>query len=254
MKTATLLRDKYPSTYPLNLPPEDGHRRFASSYLLISPSGVLYDDTLWWRWLLQMVSRFGLHTDAGAFTALWQHEYYDDVCCGQREFFTALREFLTTCGMRPGQIDELCAAGRLHWKRLELDLRSFPQTAQALASLTASGWRMGLLVNGPLPRDVTKTQLERMDILRYFEHVIYSGEISAGLAHDDAWPIVLQHVGVTPEAVAYVAHDRWLLSPAKHSGLTTIAYQCPAAKADFQIGQLSDLASLTDTPARLQAA
>ena len=227
--------------------------RLPAAYLLISPSGVLYDDTLWWRWLLQMLSRFGLHMDAGAFTALWQYEHYDDVCCGQREFFDALRDFLITCGMHSGQIDELFAAGRLHWKRLELDLRGFPQNNQALASLSSDGWRMGLLVHGPLPKHEAQAQLQRMGILPYFEHVIYSGEMSSGLTQAPAWSAVLGQINVAPDAVAYVAHERSLLSPAKQNGLTTVAFQCAGAAADYQVRQLGDLAGLSDAPC-LQAA
>lgn len=238
---------------PIRAIPGDD-RRITASYLLISPSGVLYDDTLWWRWLLQMLSRFGLHTDAGAFTTLWQHDYYDDVCSGQREFFDALREFLTTCGMHAGQIDELYAAGRLHWKRLELDLRSFPQTSGALASMASSGFRMGLLVNGPLPKHETRAQLQRMDILRHFEHIIYSDELSSSLANVNAWPSVLRQIGVAADTLAFVANDDCLLSPAKVNGVTTIAYQCPKASADLQIGQLGDLAMLANSRPQLQAA
>ena len=113
---------------------------------------------------------------------------------------------------------------------------------------------MGLLVNGPLPKHETRAQLQRMDILRHFEHIVYSGELSSGLAHVSAWPNVLRQIGVAADSLALVAHDDCLLSPAKLNGVTTIAYQCPKASADLQIGQLGDLAMLANSSQQLQAA
>ena len=236
--------------------PLDASRPFEEeiSYLLVAPSGVLYDDTLWWRWLLQMLTRFGMHLHQGVFTAMWEQQYYDDVCCGRREFFDALREYLIDCGMSHGQIDELYAAGRLHWKRLELDLRTFPQTPSTLDGLARGGWRMGLLVQGPLERSETESQLQRMGILSYFEQVVYSQDVPNHLVRSESWEEVTHRLGVAPASIGFVSHNHRLLTPAREHGMSTFAYQCATAKADRHVTQLNEIPSLSEQPGCLRAA
>jgi FMN phosphatase YigB (HAD superfamily) len=217
----------------------------SATYLLISPSQVLYDDTLWWRWLLQMVSRFGLHTNNDMFTSLWQSDYYDDVCQGDREVFDALQEFLTCCGLRRGQVDELCAAGRLHWRRLELELRAFPQTLPAIAALAQQGWRMGLLMHCPLSTSEAKSQLEQMRIARFFDHVVGSREIATRFSLPDFWSDVAQRLSVSPERIALMCHETRQLSAAKSAGLTTLAFQCDGHHtADATLNRVDEVLSL----------
>ena len=53
--------------------------------------GVLYDDTAWRRWLLQLLSRMGLHTHYVSFYRVWDCEYRDDVAWGRLAYWDAMR-------------------------------------------------------------------------------------------------------------------------------------------------------------------
>ena len=79
--------------------------------LLLDVGGVLYDDTVWLRWLLKLVTRLGLHTHYTPFFRVWQREYLQRITCGELEYWQALRLFLRSAGLSHGQIDEVEAAG-----------------------------------------------------------------------------------------------------------------------------------------------
>jgi len=64
------------------------------SGLLFDVGGVLYDDTVWSRWLLKLLTRLGLHTSYTPFFRVWQREYLQRVTCGELEYWQALRLFL----------------------------------------------------------------------------------------------------------------------------------------------------------------
>src|SRR3569623_1380083 len=71
---------------------------------------VLYDATLWRRWLLRLLQRMGLHTQYRTFFKIWDVEFLNEVHCGRREYSEAFQAFLLSAGLSRGQIDEVEAA------------------------------------------------------------------------------------------------------------------------------------------------
>lgn len=153
--------------------------------LLISPAGVLYDDTIWLRWLLQLVSRLGLHTHKQAFIEMWRRDYYQDVCFGRRPYWEAMRSFLLSAGLAKGQIDEVCAAGRPRLRQVRESMRAFPGVVVALQGLLQAGARLGLVVCSPLAAKCIKQQLERMHIGVYFDFVVSSSDAGPAACFSD---------------------------------------------------------------------
>src|SRR4051794_26486676 len=62
--------------------------------LVFEMENVLYDGTLWQRWLWQLMTRLGWQRDFRSFSSIWHRGYLHDVHCGCREFAEALRSFL----------------------------------------------------------------------------------------------------------------------------------------------------------------
>ncbi len=148
--------------------------------LLICPSGVLYDDTLWWRWLLQLTARMGLHTHRDAFWQVWRRDYYDAVCQGERTYWDALQHFLLAAGLGRGQIDEVCAAGRPRWRLFDEQLRPFPHVPAALAALRQAGYAINVLAHSPEHGDQLAARYQQMGIGAYVESVVTSRDLGCG--------------------------------------------------------------------------
>ncbi len=90
---------------------------------------ILYDDTVWRRWVLMLLSRLGLSTNYCSFFRLWDREYLDEVHRGRREFRQAFASFLRCAGLSSGQIDEVEAAS--HARRRQLEAHMPPPARRA---------------------------------------------------------------------------------------------------------------------------
>ena len=105
--------------------------------LLFDAGDVLYDDTVWRRWLLQVLARLGLHTNYRSFYHVWKHDFLDDVHRGRREFCEAFQAFLLSVGLSRAQVDEVesaCQAKRNQW---EASARPLPGVKSTLTKLQA---------------------------------------------------------------------------------------------------------------------
>ena len=59
------------------------------SGLLLDVGGVLYDDSVWSRWLLKLLTRLGLHTHYTPFFRMWQREYCPRIKRGECDYWRA---------------------------------------------------------------------------------------------------------------------------------------------------------------------
>jgi phosphoglycolate phosphatase-like HAD superfamily hydrolase len=212
------------------------------SGIIVSPSGVLYDDSLWWRWLLQLLSRMGLHTHPAAFWEVWRRDYYDDVCLGRRDLWEALREMLLAAGLASGQADEVCAAARPRWRTLGEQPHPLPGVLATLARLTRTGMSLAIVAHAPQTADQFTAQLEQSGLGKFFQLTISSrvmqsppthpAFLEGGLAH---WPVALAQT-------ALLSGQQSELHAALQANVRTIALNCPAAdEADAHISRIDEL-------------
>jgi FMN phosphatase YigB (HAD superfamily) len=149
----------------------------ARRFLLFSPGAVLFDDSVWTRWLLQLLSRMGLHTHPQLYVELWRRDYFEDVCFARREHWEALHALLVASGLSSGQADEVCAAARPQWRKWQASLHAFPQVAGTLSSLSAAGVSLGVAACCPLSAEQIVAQLERMELAHWFDFVLSSHDM-----------------------------------------------------------------------------
>ena len=94
--------------------------------------GVLYDGTAWRRWLLQLLSKRGLHTHYHLFFRHWDLEYVPKVQNGTLSFQAAIEKMLAHAGMSTGHIHEITAALRSKRKSLTTEERPLPGVVELL--------------------------------------------------------------------------------------------------------------------------
>ena len=78
--------------------------------VLLDTCNVLYDDTVWRRWVLQLLTHLGLSTSYRCFFHVWERDFLGEVHCGRRDFWEAFEAFLRAVGLSRGQIEEVEAA------------------------------------------------------------------------------------------------------------------------------------------------
>jgi len=213
--------------------------------ILLDLCGVLVDDTLWSRWLFQLVSRIGLHSHFELFWRVWQQDYQQAVNYGQCDYWAALRSFLAASGLTRGQIDEVCHAAIARRHQLDETARPFPGVKATLAKLQARQWRLGVIANSPRSSGEVWQRLEKMGIAAPFELVVTSRELAqhapAACRYQqatDAWQL-------PGKQIIFVSTRAFEREAASRAGMLTIAMPRPVdSTEELAIEDLEELVEI----------
>jgi HAD superfamily hydrolase (TIGR01509 family) len=218
-------------------------------------SNVLYDATLWRRWLLRILRRLGLHTEYRAFYHIWDHDYLVDVNRGRRDFCEAFRCFLLAAGLSRGQAEEVeaaCQAKRRHW---ESDARLLPGVKNTLSELHKAGLKLGVLADSEHPASVLEERLAHLGVNGLFSTVISSVEIAKTRPDPVTYMTALRAMDLPAGQAAFVGHSAEDLAGAANVGMTTIAFNYdPESEADAFTARFDELLDVLGVRSRYAAA
>jgi FMN phosphatase YigB (HAD superfamily) len=270
---------------PPHTAPRDAARPAAVEGLIFDTADVLYDATLWRRWLVRLVNHLGITrsgcktvgdcpnfsvghhlqdgrekngtvplfrngletSDWAAFLDPWDRQYLPDVCRGRREHGEALSSFLLAAGLSWAQVDEVEAASRVERQNLELNVRPFSGVVKTIGQLARRGLPMVAWADSPYPAAKLAERMDRLGLAGSFRAVLSSFDLEAVQPAARCYQSALEVLGTAPHATMYVGHDAAHLLGAKAIGLRTAAfnYQSQAA-ADHHLTQFEDLLTVVD--------
>jgi len=215
--------------------------------LMFDMGDVFYDATLWRRWLLQLLSRMGLHTNYRSFYRVWERDFLDPVYRGECELGEALRGFLRAVGLKPGQIDEVEAASQARRRELETGMRPLPGVRSTLKRLHASGATLGVLCNAETSADGLSERLAALGLDGLFKTVVSSFDLRRTKPDAVCYLAALEAMQQTAAVTAFVGHDAAELAGAAAVGLRTVAFNADSgAVADRAIGPFEELWDLVN--------
>jgi phosphoglycolate phosphatase-like HAD superfamily hydrolase len=251
--TSTLLQkagngsNRLPASYVRNGPSDIAREAIVPlpasvSGLVFGTDDLLYDATVWWRWLLQLLSRMGMHTHFLAMYRVWRHEYLPGVVCGQCDFWDALRAMLRSAGLTSGQIDEVLVASRPRKLQLEQNVRPFPGVKSTLARLAASGIPMAVFSFSSDSNQCVSERLRSLGVLSYFSVVLSSVELGVRLTEAGGYRSAAEAIGIPSSEMAFVGHGAEDLAGAADAEMLTIAVNYDAdARADVFLERFDQL-------------
>jgi FMN phosphatase YigB (HAD superfamily) len=240
-----LAADPLSTVGPASQQPGEQAYRESIEIVFFDLCGVLYDESYWRRWLLQLTSRMGLHTHYALFYRAWECEFQDAVCQGRIEYWQALQQFLRSVGLSRGQIDEVTAAGMGRWRAFEEQIRPFPHVVATLARLAERNVRMAICSARPLSREALLGKLRRLGLIRWFSNVTASNASLDARSRRAFFQNELGKQGVSAQHAAYVGCRREDLTAAANAGCFTVAFNRDAdAVADACIEQFDQLLDL----------
>ena len=223
--------------------------------LLFDTCNVLYDDTVWRRWVLQLLSHVGLHTSYRCFFRLWDRDFLDDVHRGGRSVCEAFEAFLLSAGLSRGQIDEVKAACLGRRRHLESSNRPLPGVKTTLTRLHKAGFVLGAIANSEHSAGVLREQLARFGIEELFTTVISSIDLKQTMPVATCYRAALREMELPASLVAFVDHDAGELAGAAAIGMPTVAFNFdPEAEADVYLDRFEDLLEAVGKPSSLAAA
>ena len=210
--------------------------------LLVDLCGVLYDDTVWQRWLLKLVSRLGLHTNYTAFYRVWQRDYLERVRREELDYWQALRLFLRAAGLSSGQIDEVEAAGHARRREFETEIIPLPGVVNVLARLTELGIHLTLYSSAWLDTESVRERLRKMRIDKHFHEVMSAPDVARTHRETTSLKVAIDATNIAPFRLCYVGRDTSALAAARDAGLRTVAVNHDDdAEADVHIGHIDQL-------------
>ena len=223
--------------------------------LIFDVGDVLYDGSLWRRWLLNLLARMNVHKPYTEFYQEWEHEYYLPACLGSGNNWVALQIYLKDLGLCPGQVDEICLAAQAREKNGLNRPQPFRGVRHTLAYLSNLGISLAALSNTELPEAELRQRLDTMQLGDYFDVVVSSRNCGAIKPQPGAYRAVLDRWQFDPAEVAFVGHDVEELSGAANVGLSTIAvFHEPQVVADWRLDDFPQLCFVTASQSLSRAA
>lgn len=231
----------------------DRRARFSQLRGMVFDMGdVLYDATLWRRWLYQLLVRMGLHGQYRTLYRVWDMDYLHDVQCGRRDFADAFHVFLLSLGLSRGQIDEVEAASQARKRELELNVRPLPGVRDTIERLAGRGIQLAVLNNSERSGDELRSQLERLGLGGCFSPVISSVDVQCTKPSPVSYRTALAQMNLPSRAVAFVGHDSAELAGARAVGMRTLAFNHEAgARAEHYLTHFDELLHLVETTPEL---
>jgi beta-phosphoglucomutase-like phosphatase (HAD superfamily) len=210
--------------------------------LVLDVCGVLYDNSPWRRWLLQLLNRVGLHAHYDLFYRVWDRDYQDDVITGGRCYWDAMRSYLRSAGISAAQVTEIEAAGRAKREELEEDVRLFPGVRRTIQQLGAQGVRLTVACSSPWPVEFIEDKLTQMSIRSFFSQVVTTKTDDGIGSFDHCIQAAAEGLDVNAKHVGFVGSDPQGLQFARRAHTNTIAVNSPLdAVADVHIRRFEDL-------------
>jgi FMN phosphatase YigB (HAD superfamily) len=223
--------------------------------VVVDVPDVIYDATLWRRWLLRLVWGMGFSGDPVGFLRDWDANYLVEVQSGHREPTEALQSFLLAWGFSWAQVDEIEAASRVQRQSLEHNPRALPGVVKTLTRL--SEWGLPLLAWSDAPHTAAKTSelLDRLGLSGQFQAVLSSLEIEHTQPAGECYAAMLDQLAVPARDVVYVGHERAHLAAAQAAGMSTVAFNFrEPTTADVHLNRFEDLLTLLHPSNRLPPA
>ena len=177
------------------------------SGIVFDAGDVLYDATVWRRWLLQLLARLGVHSTYRCFWHVWDQEYLAEVHRGRRDFCEAFRQFLLAVGLTDGQIDEVERACQGRRNECGPDVRLLPGVRSTLTRLGATGIPMVVLSDSELTGAELLDRLECLGLKNVFVDVVSSLDLGQTKPAAACYSAALERIRIAPEHAVFVGHD-----------------------------------------------
>jgi FMN phosphatase YigB (HAD superfamily) len=205
--------------------------------LLIDVGGVLYDDTSWWRWLVQLVHHAGAQTRYDTLLLQWESEYLRHSARGELAFWESLRACLKRLGLTSACCDEVQAAATAQQKHWEATLHAFPGVESTLSELSQRGIRMIAVADSGCSGHQLTRRLRALSLASYFDQLVSADDGHDSLLEPTFYQQPFNQRRFECESAALVSSKPRHLSAAHQSGLKTIAVNCLGRfRADLCLG------------------
>jgi FMN phosphatase YigB (HAD superfamily) len=227
---------------------EDTRRQAPPTAVLFACENVLYDATVWERWLVRLLRHVHVQIDQESFSNHWGQEFLPEIHCGHRAFDEAFRDYLRQLGLARGLIDEVAAASQGRRHEFLREARPLPSIRQTVIALGQQNVALGLLADSDLGAADLEQHLTRLGFGGRFQFLLSSVELGHTKCDPDGYRAAAVRFGRPAERIAFVGNHAHHLAAAARLGMPTIAFNYDdRARADLYLRQFDELAAILET-------
>lgn len=229
---------------PLQLDTQLQTRLRYLEHVVIEPAGILYDSSLWTRWLLALLSRMGWRSSFRPFAHVLRLECLQEVYAGRCSRDAALLKFLRGLGLSAGQAAEVLAASTAWRRQLDGSLRPLPGVRKAVTLLQQAGVQISILADSEETAAGMTQRLQGLGFQCELSVVQTSRDLGCTKPDLRCYQALQTSLGCERRSLAFVGHDANDLAAATSSGWLSVAcHHEPSVEAHLQLNRLEDLAA-----------
>ena len=213
--------------------------------LLFEPAGVLYDETVWRNWLIQLLRRLGLYTHYRVFFEVWDREYLVSVHAGETDYRTALTGFFAAIGLAPAHIDELVSSALAQRRACQEERRPLHGACETLKRLQAAGVVLAVSADCEYEEPVLAGKLANLGLGDVLSAIVSSRSQGAVKPDPVCYDAAAKAMFLAPAEIAFVGCREDHLQGAQRAGMRTIALNVPIEiEADCVLASIEQLAQV----------
>ena len=214
-------------------------RRFDG--VIFDMGDILFDASLWRRWLATALQDLGVELDFDGLVELWEVKLVD-VYRGRAAYWDRFDELLKDLGLEEGQRRDLSENARRKALEVQADRRPMPGVPVTLDRLVREGVRLAVLSDNESGSSAVRGVLRQLGIEQCFDAVITSADIGSVKPEPAAYAAATSSIGLEARGCVFVGHDEDELVGAREAGLCSVAYNnhLPVS-ADVYVERFEDL-------------
>lgn len=212
--------------------------------LIFDVGDILYDASLWRRWLAVELSAHGETVTYDRLVETWER-FLVPVYKAQQDYWEAFEAMLSEFGLDEKDHPALIAKAKEKGQAVQVDRCPMPEVPETLAKLQSAGIKLIALSDNESGEEGVRKTLKQLGIEKYFDAVVSSFSIGHVKPEPEAFDYAIEQSGVPKENCGFVAHDIDELEGAQHHDLFAIGYNYhPDAPADLFVENFSQLLNL----------
>ena len=208
--------------------------------IIFADSDVLYDDSLWLRWLHALLRRECAVGNFSEFCCAWNQASLE-MFTGRHTMADALQTLLENLEVPATLRSELAIVAQTRRKSLSAGCRPFPGVVRDMQALADQGFSLALLANCELTGSQLRQRLEGLGIAQ-FHTIVTSCDLGLTKPHPNAYLQAATQLQLAIEDVIYVGGDKLDLAGAEAIGMRTVCCVDDIGHAGWCIGSLGELA------------
>ena len=214
-------------------------RRFEG--VIFDVGDILYDASLWRRWLTQALQDEGIAITYAELVDRWE-ALLVDVYRGRADYWDRFEALLRSTNISNGRIQELVTAARDKGQEVQRHRSAMPGVPSTLRTLKNHGIRLSALSDTESGEGTVRAILRQLEIEEMFDAVVASVDIGVVKPNPRAYAAAAGAMALEVGECAFVGHDIDELEGATRAGLFAVAYNYhPDAPADVFLDHFSDL-------------